>query len=371
MTNDQIEKLYKKTLSPLVIEKDIEYYSAVNAKLLDLKRLLIELKVDDSILRKSDAFRKTIMTILREYYKGNIAFAQTKMINQIKAICNNDKNAANEINNCSIFDGDPGDVPFFRARLDADEDGFEAKDMGVIPFGLRTKCSTERFSMPGLPCLYIGNTSYVCWLEMGKPADYRFNVSVVWVDRTQMVFDLTVSLVSLFDRNDKGNIIISEGITDGLVKRVMLAVCSSFRVKEQGRLFKSEYIIPQLIMLACQKYGLAGVAYISSKISNVGIYGVCAANVALYAKYPNNTFKEKIEKTELDDHIEIDDAFNYAMFKQFTEPEPIKQVLWIERCKWIKNIEIHGQQFPYRETEFFGFDKFLVCHWLDKKNDKL
>ena len=370
MTEEMIEKLHKSICSPFAIEKDTDFYTALQGKLLDLKRLLYEYEVDFQIAKSVEAFRNDLMTILREYYKGNIASAQIKMINQIKRICNEDEGAVVDINNCKIFDGYSGNIPFFRARLDADEDGYEAKDMGVIPFSLRTKCATERFSMPGLPCLYLGNTSYVCWLEMGKPADYRFNVSAVFLDRTQKVFDLTVSAEYLFDRDDKGNRILADDITAGLIKRVMLTLCSSFRVKEQGRHFKSEYIIPQIIMLACQKKGLDGVAYISTRVSNSGIYGACAINVALYAKYPNNTFRVKCEKSVIDDHIEIDDAFNYAMFKQFFEKEPLQQVLWIERCGWTKDIEIHGRRFPYGETVFFGFDKFLVLRWLEKKAGK-
>ena len=359
----EVEKVYKSICTPFVLEKDTEYYTDVKNRLMMLKSLLSELGADDKIVKTVVKFRRILLSILREYYKGNIASAQMKMINQIKAICDEDCDAVNNINNCKAFDGDSEDIPFFRARLDANEDGFESKDMGVIPFTLRTKCSTERFSMPGLPCLYLGNTSYVCWLEMGKPADFRFNVSPVFLDRTQNVFDLTVSYGDLFDGDNKGNSVISKDITNGLVKRIMLMICSSYRIKEEQRIFKSEYIIPQLVMMGCQKRGLDGIAYISTKISNTGIYRVCAINVALFARYPNNTFRVNCEKSELYEHVKIGDAFNYAMFKQFTEDEPLEAVLWIERCKWIQNIEIHGQQFPYRQTEFFDFDKFLVYRW--------
>ncbi|SFL48920.1 hypothetical protein SAMN05216390_13420 [Lachnospiraceae bacterium KH1T2] len=371
MKKEEIKELLKSISSPFVLEKDTEYYPAVQDKLSNLKTLLSVCGAEDKIIKAADSFRKTLLAILREYYKGNIAYAQMKMINQIKAICTEDLEAVCDINNCKVFDGDAEDIPFFRARLDADEDGFKAKDMGVIPFSLRTKCATERFSMPGLPCLYLGNTSYVCWLEMGKPADFRFNVSPVIIDRSQKIFDLTVSSGYIFEHNSKGEVIISGDITVGLVKRVMLTLCTLFRVKESNRHFKSEYVISQLVMLACQKKGLDGVAYISSKVSNSAIFGVCAINVALYAGYPNNTFRINCEKSDLEDHVEIGDSFNYAMYKQFTEVEPLlRSPLWIDRCKWIKNIEVYGQQYPYRETEFYDFDKFLFYKWEAKKKGK-
>lgn len=46
-----------------------------------------------------------------------------------------------------------------------------------IPFNKRELIKTQRFSISGVPCLYLGTTSYVCWLEMNKPRDSEFNVS--------------------------------------------------------------------------------------------------------------------------------------------------------------------------------------------------
>ena len=369
LTNIKVEVLHRSISTPIVIEKDEDYYTTLQSKLLDLRKLLVDYKAEKTIVKACENFRKTLMLVLREYYKGNIAASQIKMINQIKEICNDDSKASCDINGCQIFDGDTEDIPFFRARLDADEDGFESKDMGAIPFSKRTKTKTERFSMPGLPCLYLGNTSYVCWLEMGKPSDDRFNVSPVLLDRTQRVFDLTVSPNYLFDRDRDNKLVLSDEVSVGLVKRVMLSICSSFRIKEDDRHFKSEYIIPQLIMLACQKKGLDGVAYISSKVSNSGMFGFCAVNLALYAKYPNNTFRVNVDRSEIEEHIKIDDAFNYAMYKQFTQNEPLrKSPLWIDRCRWITNIDIHGHQFSYKETEFYDFDKFLFYRWEDKNS---
>lgn len=367
MDKDGISNLFRKIRAPFVIEKDVDYYQSVQTMLHDLIIVLYEYKADIMMMNKIKKFIDTVLSVLREYYKGNIAYSQIKMTNIIKTICKEDKDAANDINNCKVFGGDNGAIPFFRARLDADEDGFKAKDMGVIPFSLRTKTKTERFSMPGLPCLYLGNTSYVCWLEMGKPAEHRFNVSPVLIDRTLKVFDMTVNASYLFDIDGNGKTMLSKKITPGLLKRIVLALCSLFRVKEYNRDFKSEYIIPQLIMLACQKIGLDGVAYISSKISNSGISGVCAINVALYARYPHNKYKSGSVKSELEDHIQIDDAFNYAMFKQFLQPEfSLNSPLWLDRCRWIKNIEINNMQFAYRETQFYDFDKFLFNRWEKK-----
>lgn len=78
--------------------------------------------------------------------------------------------------------------------------------------------STQRFSIPGVPCLYLGTTSYVCWLEMDKPHDSEFNV-----------------------------------------------YATSFSIKNKERKFKSEYIVSQLIMQCLSELLIDGIAYASKK----------------------------------------------------------------------------------------------------------
>lgn len=66
-------------------------------------------------------------------------------------------------------------LSFFRARIS--KEPLTYKDMWHIPFKQRSKVSTERFSMPGIPCLYLATSSYGCWLEMNKPPYDEFWVS--------------------------------------------------------------------------------------------------------------------------------------------------------------------------------------------------
>lgn len=38
-----------------------------------------------------------------------------------------------------------------------------------IPFELRGKAATQRYSIPGLPSLYLGSSCYICWEELHRP----------------------------------------------------------------------------------------------------------------------------------------------------------------------------------------------------------
>src|SRR5262249_44356941 len=46
---------------------------------------------------------------------------------------------------------------------------FSKPDLFHIPFDKRHKVTRQRYSIPGLPCLYLGGTLYICWEELRRP----------------------------------------------------------------------------------------------------------------------------------------------------------------------------------------------------------
>ncbi len=371
----------KKIPIPLTIKTDREYYSELKKTLNEFVVFVEHINIDYNFQKYAVHIKEKILKILRDYLKGDIADAQIQMNNWIKKICDEDIMATSEIEKCIALrengrkrrDYKYGITPFFRARIDAPEDGFKVYDMMSVPFSVRSKISTERFSLPGFPCFYAGNTSYVCWLEMGKPADHRFNVSPVFLDNKLKVFDLTLCIGDFKDIFSEYRRSMESGVSpDVVLSRMMLMISSSFRIEESGRKFKSEYIIPQLIMLACQKNKLNGVAYISSKISDASKYGNCAVDVALFAGYPKNRFVDGCDDTALKDYITVGDAFNYAMFKQILESPP--DIDWrdfnqTESLGIKQKIESGGTEFYYSDTLFDNFDEFLVTNYIRKNGD--
>ena len=66
---------------------------------------------------------------------------------------------------------------------------------------------------------------------MGKPADYRFNVSPVFPDKTQKVFELTASVGYLFDIDEMGNRVLIKDLTIGLeMKYCQPWLCMGFEL---------------------------------------------------------------------------------------------------------------------------------------------
>ena len=125
------------------------------------------------------------------------------------------------------------------------------------------------------------------------------------------------------------------------LKLYMLTAATSYRIKEEGRTFKSEYIISQSIMMACKRLGYDGVAYYSKRVYDE-VFARCAINLALFVDY-------KGDYSELIKHM---------------------NELRCARTGFITNIGSYDRQYPYTETKYSDFDKFLFYSWKNKPNGK-
>src|SRR5262249_34580255 len=65
---------------------------------------------------------------------------------------------------------------FYRVRI-AGGKQLQLGDLFHIPFEQRHKVARQRYSHPGVPCLYLGQSLYCCWKEMAEPDLNRIVVS--------------------------------------------------------------------------------------------------------------------------------------------------------------------------------------------------
>ena len=54
-----------------------------------------------------------------------------------------------------------------------------------VPFHLRHLTSTQRYSIPGVPCLYLSNSLHLCWVELRRPANKRLFTARFEIDRNK------------------------------------------------------------------------------------------------------------------------------------------------------------------------------------------
>ena len=145
-----------------------------------------------------------------------------------------------------------------------------------IPFQMRSRVSTQRYSIPGLPCLYLGGSLYTCWAEMGRPPFHELHASAFWLDRTKSVSILNFSMRPKLLRYyvipdgsplDTGR--AAELVRSHLILWPLIAL-SSIIVKEREHPYKPEYIIPQLVLQwITTEHKHDGICYFSTHVPAV------------------------------------------------------------------------------------------------------
>ncbi|MDD3340220.1 MAG: RES domain-containing protein [Lachnospiraceae bacterium] len=348
----------KELYAPYIVAKDGDYLKDLSKRLNLVITQATRAGADEKSIKILNKYRFKILEALKCYYCADIAKCNTIIRNLLRDI-GEDPLAVSELQSSQAFPGVvSNELQFFRSRSGNPSNSFSAKDMLHLPRSLRAKSGNYRFSIPGNPSMYLANSSYGCWIETGFPADIDFNVSPVLLEGKQKVFNLAVSTRHFLNLNELDSIKVHTWL-----KLLMLMIATSYRIKENNRTFKSEYVLSQSIMMGCKKLGYDGVAYYSKRVDNEA-FALCAINLALFVDY------EK-EYAEIVKHIKMDDAFNYSIYKKLLPSLKYKDYeLRSVATGFVTNIGSFDRQHPYRETEFCDFDKFLFYTWRDKPNGK-
>lgn len=348
----------KELYAPFKIDKDIDYRNDLEQKYSKVMEQAKNANADDESLEIIDAFSSKILKSLDLYYKADIAESNNIILELVKDI--GDKPlAVNSVINSEAFPGDKTkELQFFRSRLGTPNRAFTAKDMLHLPNSMRSKSGNYRFSIPGNPSMYLANSSYGCWIETGCPTEIDFNVSPILLEGDQRIFNLAITIRDFrcLDEFKKERV-------HCWLKLYLLTIATCYVVKEENRTFRSEYIISQSLMMACKKMKYDGIAYYSRRVDNE-VFALCAINLALFIDYDG-------EYSEMIKHMKIDDAFNYSLYKQLKDSLKYKDYeLRSTYTEYITNIGSFDRQYPYNETDFYDFDKFLFTTWRDKPNGK-
>lgn len=166
---------------------------------------------------------------------------------------------------------------FFKMRLGSSNHIYSANDMFHIPFEKRGLVKTNRYSIPGLPCVYLGSTPLTCWEEMGKPDLNTTHSSLFLPNKSLRFLDISIPPTAWVEHFVRG-LQFMYGIKDlDQLYRMMrsylilwpVMACCSIRVMNSEETFKPEYIVPQLLLQWIQQSGqYDGVSYFSTKFDD-------------------------------------------------------------------------------------------------------
>ena len=147
-------------------------------------------------------------------------------------------------------------------------------DIFHVPFELRHNIDSNRYSIPGYPTLYLSNSIFLAYKELGEPDYNNLYVSkfyhIKYSNHSGTLLDMTNK--PLYDTVE---------FKFKFLARWILTMACSVKVGFPDSPFKPEYILPQIIFQWVKNninIGLRkviGVKYSSTKIidSKEGFYG--------------------------------------------------------------------------------------------------
>lgn len=171
------------------------------------------------------------------------------------------------------------DKTFYRMRVESNswiKKTIDKRGMFHIPYSLRNLVSTQRYSVPGYPCLYLGEHVYGCWEEVGRHNMNDCLISKLVSKKTFFVLDMRVPDPMCWHINPNSQAKVSPVGIENLILLFPLIIASTFKVYNQSSTFKPEYIVPQLLLQYIKERAYKE-SHIHSKERKV--YGICYTSV--------------------------------------------------------------------------------------------
>ncbi|OSY02092.1 hypothetical protein BTJ45_01155 [Bacillus mycoides] len=354
---------------PIVISNDSDYLDNLESKLTSFLGDIRNFQnLGEEIFGRTQQNVNKILEAIKSYYDADTSAARRLIFDMLELYKDNTFIVSN-LDDSPAFRGIsrlrlPTDTPqptvrhpmvnhplsFFKARIGTE--AFGKRDFLHIPFNKRGIVSTQRFSIAGVPCMYFGATSYVSWLELGKPADNEFNVSSYEVPNETKVLNLTITQQLINGLSAFGDQLSEE--VASLIEIFPLIIATSYKVRENGRSFKSEYIVSQLVMQCLPLLEAEGVAYISKRVDNDSANFPVCVNLAIPMKNSSDNY------SDFANQIPLTHPINYAEFKKMS----IRHFQDERRASFASVIEqgisYLGRPMQYQNHEFCEFDNYLV-----------
>ncbi|EFH8834061.1 hypothetical protein ABVQ61_004298 [Escherichia coli] len=243
---------FKECLNEFIESEDNLASERVQKRLITINR--IQKGITESLKAFLSGDIKSAYDLFDEMLSSPIVYRHIKRISiPLNEICNEDK-------------------PLFRVRK-SEKPISTRKEIFHIPFTHRHLVNAQRYSVAGLPCLYLGSSLYICWQEMGKPDFDKLYLSsfISWDNESQI---LNLAAEFLYSRSAKGFYGEIDN-NDNLVKLSYLTlwpliIACNYLKQNDDAPFNPEYIIPNLLMQWISRLEdrpIVGIAYRSTKLT--------------------------------------------------------------------------------------------------------
>ena len=253
-------------------------------------------------------------------------------------------------------------LTFFRCRTGKFQ---KREDLYPLPSSKLSFCSAQRYSLAGIPCLYLATTTYCCWMELGRPEEFSAS-SYMPIESKKKLPPRILNLA--FSQQQMHNL-GKDSRAAYLLFPLVMAVSVAVKNPRADANFRPEYTISHLVMRCLREFGIAGVAYRSSRIDDVlGLLHTINLAIPLFDREKifsdflitdPGTFspqkrlcKEKQDASSPQKHLckEKQDAFGLSYLNKFRTEEKTDSY----------SIACYGHRVDYRDTSFSDIDNYLA-----------
>jgi hypothetical protein len=312
-----------------------------------------------------DEFANVLISSLNHYQKGHVesSYSDFKKAMTILKPVLFPKNKGKVANIIGL------NKPFYRARIGTNKPYSKAQ-MFHLPFSLREFANTQRFSIPGLPCLYLSNSIYTCWEELNRPSIDQLQVSRFQLENFSLnILDISLTPIQIkwhcnsYAENKNQGKYDYDYISFWFLVIWPLTLVCSLNVLNEDAPFKHEYIFPQfLLQWVTQENEIDGIRYFSVKSNPF--------NKEDYSKYINYVFPPK--KVDYGDYcnslresFKLTDPVSFEILRIADPENTFLNEEWVKNVKHkviIDNIRlelINGYPMPYTHTIFGKMEVFM------------
>lgn len=373
---DSYDDLFK---LPICLGCDCEMYSALNNKwnaFLDIAQKTAWLQgiipyISESISKVNAA--------ISQFYNGNIVNA-IGAISQLVELAEEMSQDTYAITTLRDFyeDSEFEWNEWYRARS-SDLFSLKREDMLHIPFDKRAIIKNYRYSINGIPCLYLGNSIYICWEELRRPCLDSLCVSRFELkeSRDLKIFNLSITENDLLSDNPNTKLFSYKKCVSTFFHLWVLQSACSVVIRKKNREFNAEYIVPQLLMQCLSSHGLDGISYFSTRADmaySTSKSFICK-NIAIpatdYVYLSNTKYSQKLENIfQWSSPINLG-LYNIGMSQTRTDPW-CKGRAMPHPARTNAQITVDNIYWTvYRESMFYRFENLLHCPNLYSKTSEM
>jgi len=258
----------------------------------------------------------------------------------------------------------------FRARLDHSNSIRKRDQLFHIPISERHKISNQRFSVEGLPCLYLSNSTYVCWEELLRPNLDDIAFSGFHTYQTTNILDLTWNneMIVKYYESDLFDI-ENDGIFNSYILTWPLIQACSYP-SHPNHNFKAEYIVPRHLMEWTKNENIVeGIKYYSSRAGQPEGMANRYINYAFPLKDAKGEYCSNLSnKFLMTAPIHLSPEIKELDFQTLHQDVLSRQEMLLDMDLPILNmIDFDmGSSINYKDTHFSKLDLYLLSQQFEK-----